>query len=74
MKPFLLSFLVSLLIVSGCRKHKTGNPIDQLPPETQTGANTFGCLVNGQVFKPGGHSSLAVHCNVTTNLSVMDII
>lgn len=24
------------------------NPIDQLPPETQTGANTFGFLVNGE--------------------------
>jgi len=27
-----------------------------LPPETQTGANTFGCLVNGQVFMPKGPS------------------
>jgi hypothetical protein len=25
---------------------------DQLPPETQTGANTAGCLVNGKVFLP----------------------
>ena len=25
---------------------------DQLPPETQTGANTVGCLVNGRVFIP----------------------
>ena len=24
------------------------NPIDQLPPPTQTGENTFGCLVNGE--------------------------
>ena len=36
-----------------CRKDPI-NPIDELPPETQTGANTFGCLVNGQIFKPGG--------------------
>lgn len=34
------------------------NTVDQLPPETQTGANTFGCLVNGQAFTPKG-SSLA---------------
>jgi hypothetical protein len=26
------------------------NPIDKLPPETQTGANTFGCLINGEPF------------------------
>ena len=25
---------------------------DQLPPETQTGANTVGCLVNGKVYLP----------------------
>ena len=34
------------------KKHQGGNPVDQLPPETQTGANTFGCLVNGKVFIP----------------------
>ncbi len=26
----------------------------QLPPETTTGANTFGCLVNGKVWRNGG--------------------
>jgi hypothetical protein len=54
MKPLLLIFLYSLLIGSGCRKHKTKNPLDQLPPETQTGANTFGCLVDGKTFLPKG--------------------
>jgi hypothetical protein len=54
MKPLLLIFLYSLLIGSGCRKHKTKNPVDQLPSETQTGANTFGCLVNGQPLTPKG--------------------
>jgi hypothetical protein len=29
------------------------NPVDQLPPATQIGANTFGCLLDGEVFKPG---------------------
>lgn len=32
---------------------KSTNPIDQLPPATQVGANTFGCLLDGAVFKPG---------------------
>lgn len=27
---------------------------DKLPPETQDGNNTIGCLVNGQVFTPKG--------------------
>src|SRR5665213_2324933 len=40
-----------------CKKNKpTGNPVDQLPPASQTGANTFGCLINGQVFLPKGPS------------------
>jgi len=55
----LLSFLTVLLLFiclssSSCKKDKSKNPIDQLPPETQTGANTFGCLVDGKVFKPAG--------------------
>ena len=44
---------VTVLTASMCRK-KTVDPIDQLPPETQTGANTFGCLVDGKVFLPKG--------------------
>ena len=33
-----------------CSKCKKDDPalLDQFPPATQTGANTFGCLVNGQ--------------------------
>lgn len=29
------------------------NPVDLLPPATQTGENTFGCLLDGEVFLPG---------------------
>ncbi|NRB60630.1 MAG: hypothetical protein HRU50_11915 [Winogradskyella sp.] len=32
------------------------NPIDQLPPATQTGENTAGCLVNGEAFLPNNGS------------------
>ncbi|WP_026451386.1 DUF6252 family protein [Aequorivita capsosiphonis] len=28
-------------------------PVDQLPPATQTGAGTFGCLLDGEVYLPG---------------------
>ncbi len=38
-----------------CRKDKD-NQKDELPPITQTGANTFGCLVNGKVFIPKGYN------------------
>ncbi|GLB53179.1 hypothetical protein NBRC110019_22190 [Neptunitalea chrysea] len=30
------------------------NPINQLPPATQTGENTFGALLDGEVFIPSG--------------------
>lgn len=56
MKPKLFLIFSSLIFVcltaSKCKKDKPGNPIDQLPPETQIGANTFGCLVDGKVFLP----------------------
>ena len=49
----ILSLLSLLFIFSSCPKNGTNpttNP--QLPPATQTGANTFGCLVNGKVWLP----------------------
>lgn len=62
-----LLFFITAVILSGssCKKHKPISPVDQLPPETQTGANTFGCLVNGQVFKPGGAQLIggSLQCN-----------
>lgn len=50
MKNLLLLFTL-ILTLSCC--NKDDNPFsgkDQLPAETQTGANTVGCLVNGEVF------------------------
>jgi hypothetical protein len=29
-------------------------PLEQLPPATQTGANTFGCLIDGKPWIPNG--------------------
>lgn len=34
------------------------NNKEQLPPATQSGENTFGCLVNGEVWRPAGGNSL----------------
>jgi hypothetical protein len=45
--------LCSILLCSNSCK-KDNNSFEQLPPITQTGANTFGCLINGQVFTPEG--------------------
>lgn len=51
-----------LLGLSQCKKHDL-NPLDQLPPATETGQRTFGCLVNGQPWTPQGF-------NGTSNYSV----
>ena len=53
MKYFLLVIPLALLL--GCKKTSPA-PEDQLPPATQTGANTFGCLLNGQVWTPQGYN------------------
>jgi hypothetical protein len=61
--------IFSLIILSSsCKKHVI-QPINQLsllPAATQTGANTFGCLVNGQAFVPKNRSLLQgpiMQCN-----------
>jgi hypothetical protein len=43
--------LVAMAFASAtCKK----DPLSKLPTETQTGANTFGCLIDGVVWQPGG--------------------
>ena len=55
MKPFIL-YLFSLvaagflMLSGGCQDDDLG----VLPPATQEGKNTFGCLVNGEVWVPAG--------------------
>jgi len=48
MKRILL-LLLTTFTLSCCNNDDDNpqNPLDQLPPATQTGANTFGCLING---------------------------
>ena len=63
MKQFLLPAL-ALLLLTQCQKEQADpDPASQLPPATQTGANTFGCLVNGQPWTPQGNDG-------TSNYSV----
>jgi hypothetical protein len=52
--------MVSLLITStGCKKNKqVKDTSEQLPPETQTGAYTFGCKVDGVIYKASGKDGL----------------
>jgi hypothetical protein len=44
--------LLATLLLSSCSKDNPKDPIFALPPETQTGANTFGVTINGKVYIP----------------------
>lgn len=47
------TILLLFLALTGCNKDSTTiDPLAKLPPETQIGANTFGCIINDQVFYP----------------------
>lgn len=64
-----LALLLGLpLLIVSCRKQtnsdQVNDPVPGLPPATQIGANTFGCLVNGVPWVPmgndGGTSNLSL--------------
>lgn len=59
MKNLFLQLLITISIfgLSGCSKDDAQTEASKLPPETQIGANTFGCIINGQVFYPRDCSS-----------------
>ena len=63
-----LPLYLALLLLTQCSKCKNdpapADPASQLPPPTQTGANTFGCLINGQPYTPKGN-------NGTSNLYIL---
>jgi len=48
----LFLLIVGLIIITSCDKNGDQSPIDELPPITQNGAQTFGCLINGKPFIP----------------------
>jgi hypothetical protein len=57
-KTITLLLLSSIFISSSCKKNTPANTEEQLPPETQTGANTFGCKVDGKIYTAKGKGGL----------------
>jgi hypothetical protein len=60
MKTTTILFIITLFLCStfaACKKDKNAANDNQLPPATQTGANTFGCLVNDKLFVPKGYTN-----------------
>ena len=49
-KYFLLG--MALTLITCCKKDSLDAELAKLPPITQTGAKTFGCLVNGKAILP----------------------
>lgn len=49
--------LSCLLCFTGCRKELI-NPLDMLPPVTASGANTWGCLINGKYARGTGERTI----------------
>jgi hypothetical protein len=50
-------FILLLTLLNSCSSdddNNQQNPVLQLPAATQTGANTFGCLLDGEPFIPSG--------------------
>jgi hypothetical protein len=44
--------LLALTTLISCKNDNDLTPLEQLPPATQTGENTVGCLLNGEAFLP----------------------
>ncbi|WP_405203080.1 hypothetical protein [Dokdonia sp. LLG6352-1] len=62
-RTFFFLLLVSLFLVN-CNNDDNGNdgptyPLDELPAATQTGAQTLGCLINGEPFIPSNFGNSA---------------
>lgn len=57
----ILVLLITVITFAGCSKDdvKPKTELEKLPAATQTGANTFGCLLDGKAFLRGNtHNSL----------------
>ncbi|MEO6683155.1 MAG: hypothetical protein ABIN48_10060 [Ginsengibacter sp.] len=55
MKHITLIACLAIFMGTGCKKNKAKTELEKLPPITQTGANTFVCLVNGKAYIPNGN-------------------
>lgn len=64
-----LIFLSLMISTTSCNNDDDNNNGETLPPATQTGANTVGCLVNGEVFLP---KSEGINPAVVVNYEFVD--
>ena len=69
LRPLIFVIFSLTLLSSSCKKQvvQPVSELSKLPPATQTGARTFGCLVNGHAFVPQNNLRLlqgpTMQCN-----------
>ena len=62
-----LPFLLVLFLFTACKKE-----ITELPPATQTGANTFGAKVNGEFWIPQGFGPIPANDILEAKMCIRD--
>ncbi len=75
MKTYIL-LVVIIIMGFQCRKQPRPNVTDipGLPPATQTGANTFGFLLNGASWIPEGPNKLSIDFDAGFNNGIFGIV
>ena len=61
--------LILIATLASCKKE-----VMELPPATQTGANTFGAKVNGSLWVPQGFGSLPANDILEARMGGNDLI
>jgi hypothetical protein len=68
-KSFAFYFVIASVALLSCNKEVT-----ELPPSTQTGANTFGCKVDGKFWVPAGFGIMPTAATVEVRFLGTDIL
>ncbi|HUS03826.1 MAG TPA: hypothetical protein VMY77_18930 [Chitinophagaceae bacterium] len=75
MKKGIVILLLLLAFVAGCKKTPAAqDELSKLPPATQIGSNTFGCLLNGKVFLPSGYDGSKPNFHVIADPNNGDLL
>jgi hypothetical protein len=78
MKTKILNLAAIMLFLTGSSSSCEKENFTTLPPETQTGANTFGCYVNGELFvAQGGYGYFGepyLYAEYGTKVNILEII
>lgn len=70
---FLPFILVCAFLAVNCKKESLSE-VDKLPAITHIGANTFGCLINGKAWMPGGHDNPYPNYRVILENTASDLV